>query len=110
LFKDKAALAIEDTGDSPLDLKLEAVLPGVHQRLVANQCEVLGLRTFVEEGFSKLGTQVSEAFECQEQAIKERDRQTGKAYMSLAPGLMGEDSLPVRTSRRNALEANRYLT
>jgi hypothetical protein len=104
LFKDKIVLAIEDTGDSPLDSKLEAVLPGVHQRLVANQHEVLGLRTFVEEGFSKLGMQVSEAFECQEQARKEQDCQTGEAYMSLAQRLMGEDSLLVRTFTRR-----RYL-
>jgi hypothetical protein len=35
LLKDKIALAIEETGDSLLDSNLEAVLPRVHQRLVA---------------------------------------------------------------------------
>jgi hypothetical protein len=71
-------------------------LPGVHQRLVANQREVVSLRTFVETGFSNLGTQISEAFECQDRAIKERDQQTGEAYLSLAQRLLGEGSSPAR--------------
>jgi hypothetical protein len=108
LFKDKIALAIEDTGDSPLDSKLKAVLPGVHQRLIANQREVLSLRTLVEDGFLTLGTKVAEAFECQEQAIKERDCKTGEAYLSLAQGLKQEgDSSPVRTFRREDVESNK---
>jgi hypothetical protein len=103
LFKSKIAVAIEETGDSPLDSNLEAVLPGVHQRLVANQREVLSLRTLVEAGFATLGTKVTEAFECQEVAMRERDRKTGEAYLSLAQRLMGErvsDSLPGLSLRR----------
>jgi hypothetical protein len=100
-FKNCISLAIADTGKSPLDAKLEAVLPGVHHRLVANQREVVSLRNLVEEGFDKIGTKVTEAFECQEEAMKERDRKTGEAYLSLAQGLIGEgDSSPVRAFRR----------
>jgi hypothetical protein len=95
LFKARVAVAIEETGDSPLDSKLEAVLPGVHQRLVANQREVLSLRTLVENRFSSLGSQVTEAFESQEEAMRERDHKTGEAYLSLARRFMGEgESLP----------------
>ena len=102
MLKDKIALAIEDTGDSPLDSKLEAVLPGVHQRLVANQRVVLSLQNFVEKGISTLGTKVIEDFECQEEAVKEQDQKTGEAYMSLAQGLMGQGSSPARRPfRRN---------
>jgi hypothetical protein len=59
LLKDKIAFAIEETGNSPLDSNLKAVLPGVRQRLVANQREVLSLQNFVEEGFLSLGTKVT---------------------------------------------------
>jgi hypothetical protein len=106
VFKARIALAIEDNGDSPLDSNLEAVLPGVHHRLVANQREVVSLQNLVEEGFSTLGTKVTEAFECQEEAMKERDQKTGKAYLSLAQGLMGEgNSSPARAFRRHHEEA-----
>jgi hypothetical protein len=37
LFKTTVGLAIKNTGDSPLDSKLKAILPGVHHRLVVNQ-------------------------------------------------------------------------
>jgi hypothetical protein len=47
-FRNCISLAIADTGESPLDAKLEAVLPGVHHRLVANQREVVSLRNLVE--------------------------------------------------------------
>jgi hypothetical protein len=73
LYKNRIALAIEDTGESPLDSKLKDVLPGVHQRLVANQQEVLSLHTFVSNGFLTLGMQLLEAFMSQERAMKEQD-------------------------------------
>jgi hypothetical protein len=97
-FKNSISLAIADTGESPLDAKLEAVLPGVHQRLVANQREVVSLRTFVTTEFSNLGSQISEAFANQELAIQERDQQTGEAYLSLAQRLLGEGRSPNRPS------------
>jgi hypothetical protein len=107
LFKDKIALSIDDSGDSPLDSNLEAVLPGVHQRLVANQREVLSLKKLMEQGFLTLGTKVTEAFESQEEEMKERDQKTGEAYLSLAQGLMGQgDSSPgVRAFRRDHQQA-----
>jgi hypothetical protein len=102
LQKDKIALAIKETRDSPLDSNLEAILPGVHQRLVANQRKVLSLQNFVEEGFSTLGTKGTEAFKRQEEAMKERDQKTGEAYLSLTQGLMEEgDSSLVRAFRRD---------
>jgi hypothetical protein len=75
------------------------VLPGVHHRLVANQREVVNLRSFVATGFEAMTTQMSDAFESQEAAMKERDRQTGEHYLSLAQRLLGEGSSPVSTSR-----------
>jgi hypothetical protein len=65
----------------------------VHQRLVANQREVVSLRTFVTTEFSNLGSQILEAFANQELAIQERDHQTGEAYLSLAQRLLGEGRL-----------------
>ncbi len=77
-----------------MDAKLEAVLPGVHHRLVANQREVVHLRSFVATGFEAMTTQISEAFVGQEEAMKDRDRQTGELYMNLARRLLGEASRP----------------
>jgi hypothetical protein len=74
------------------------VLPGVHHRLVANQREVVNLRSLVATGFEAMTTQMSDAFESQEAAMKERDRQTGEHYLSLAQRLLGQGSSPVRTS------------
>jgi hypothetical protein len=89
-FKNSTSLAIADTGESPLDAKLEAVLPGVHQRLVTNQRKAVSIRTFVRTEFSNLGSQIPKAFANQELAIQERDHLTGKAYLSLAQRLLGE--------------------
>jgi hypothetical protein len=38
---------------------------------VANQREVVNLRSFVADGFETMTTQISEAFESQEEAMKE---------------------------------------
>jgi hypothetical protein len=71
----------------------------------------LSLQNLVEGGFLTLGTKFTEAFDCQEEAMKERDQKTGEAYLSLAQGLMGEGSSPARrTFRRNwTLEEDKYL-
>jgi hypothetical protein len=74
----------------------------VHHRLVANQQEVVNLRSFVADGFETMTTQISEAFESQEEAMNEQDRQTGELYLSLAQKLLrGEGSSPVRTDATN---------
>mgnify|MGYP002811202623 CR=1 FL=1 len=65
-----------------MDAKLEAVLPGVHHRLVANQRDVVNLHSFVATGFAAMTTQILDAFDGQEEAMKDRDRQTGKLYMN----------------------------
>jgi hypothetical protein len=80
----------------------------VHHRLVANQREVVNLRSFVATGFETMSTQISDAFETQEVAMKERDRQTGELYMSLAQKLLGDEgSSPVRTDATSRPRASR---
>jgi hypothetical protein len=63
----------------------------------------------VENRFSSLGSQVTEAFESQEEAMRERDHKTGEAYLSLARRFMGEgESLPglaVRMRTAAAIES-----
>jgi hypothetical protein len=61
----------------------------------------------VADGFETMTTQISEAFESQEEAMKERDRQTGELYLSLAQKLLrGEGSSPVRTDATNRPRAS----
>jgi hypothetical protein len=65
----------------------------VHHRLLANQQEVVNLRSFVTNGFESIGTQILDAFICQDEAMTTQDRQTGELYMSLAQRLLlGEGS------------------
>jgi hypothetical protein len=71
-FQNRTALDIEDTGDSPLDAKLDAVLPGVHYRLMANQQEVMNLCSFVAKGFESMTMQILDALVRQEEAMMEQ--------------------------------------
>jgi hypothetical protein len=79
----------------------------VHHRLVANQQEVVNLRSFVANGFESIGTQISDAFIRQDEAMTTRDRQTGELYMSLAQRLLGEGSSRPLSSRRTPVEEDR---